>query len=151
MKGYLNMPDATTRTLRGGWMHTGDAGTLDDEGYLYIQDRISDMIVSGGENVYPRTVEEVLFKHPAIADAAVIGIPDKRWGETLKAVVVLREGTSATEEEIIEFCLGKIGGFELPRSVDFIDVLPRNPSGKVLKRVLREPYWKNQVRRVAGA
>ena len=151
MKSYWNRPEATAEALRGGWMHTGDAGVMDDEGYLYIQDRVKDMIVSGGENVYPRVVEEVLFQHPAIADAAVIGVPDERWGETLKAIVVLRRGMKATPEEIMEFCRGKLGGFERPRSVDFIEALPRNPSGKVLKRALREPYWVGHQRRVAGA
>ena len=151
MKGYWNRPEETAEALRGGWMHTGDAGCMDDEGYLYIQDRVKDMIVSGGENVYPRVVEEVLFQHPAIADAAVIGVPDERWGETVKAIVVVRRGLNATPEEIMEFCRGKLGRFEQPRSVDFTDDLPRNPSGKVLKRALREPYWIGHQRRVAGA
>ncbi|MDA1348717.1 MAG: long-chain-fatty-acid--CoA ligase [Chloroflexi bacterium] len=151
MKGYWNLPDETAEAMRGGWMHTGDAGTLDDEGYVYVQDRVKDMIVSGGENVYPRMVEDVLFKHPAIADAAVIGVPDDQWGETVKAVVLLREGASATEDEIIEFCRGRMGGFQRPRSVDFVASLPRNPSGKILKRELREPYWEGRGRRVAGA
>lgn len=151
MKGYWNQPEATAQTLRGGWMHTGDAGVLDDEGYLYIHDRIKDVIVSGGENVYPRVIEEVLYQHPAIAEAAVIGVPDERWGETVKAIVVLRQEMTATAEEIIEFCRGKMGGFARPRSVDFVEALPRTPSGKVLKRVLREPYWAGQQRRVAGA
>ena len=150
MRGYWNLPDESAEALRGGWMHTGDAGTMDGEGYIYIQDRVKDMIVSGGENVYPRVVEDVLFQHPAVADAAVIGVPDQQWGETVKAIIVLKEGATATEEEIMEFCRGKLGGFERPRSVDFIDVLPRNPSGKVLKRQLREPYWAGHKRRVAG-
>lgn len=150
MKGYWKQPEASAETLRGGWMHTGDAGSLDDEGYLYIQDRVKDMVVSGGENVYPRVVEEVLFKHPAVAEVAVIGVPDEQWGETIKAIVVLRSGMAATAEEIMDFCRGKLGGFERPRSVDFVEALPRTPSGKVLKRVLREPYWKNQARRVSG-
>lgn len=151
MTGYWQQPEATEETLRGGWMHTGDAGVLDEEGYLYIQDRVKDMVVSGGENIYPRVVEEVLFKHPAVAEVAVIGVPDEQWGETIKAVVVLRPGMSATAEEIMDFCRGKLGGFERPRSVDFVEALPRTPSGKVLKRVLREPYWAGQSRRVAGA
>jgi acyl-CoA synthetase (AMP-forming)/AMP-acid ligase II len=150
MRGYWNRPDESAEALRGGWLHTRDIGYIDDESYIYVQDRLKDMIVSGGENVYPRVVEDVLFQHPAIADAAVIGVPDERWGEAVKAVVVLRAGTMTTEEEIIGFCRGKLGGFELPRSVEFVDALPRNPSGKVLKRVLREPYWIGRRRRVAG-
>jgi acyl-CoA synthetase (AMP-forming)/AMP-acid ligase II len=151
MQGYWNRPEETAEALRGGWMHTGDAGVLDDEGYVYVQDRVRDMIVSGGENVYPRVVEDVLFEHPAVADAAVIGVPDPRWGETVKAVVVLRPDARATEEDVIEFCRGRLGGFERPRSVDFVDTLPRNPTGKVLKRLLRERYWTGHARRVAGA
>ncbi len=150
MRGYWNLPDESAEALRGGWMHTGDAGTMDGEGYIYIQDRVKDMIVSGGENVYPRIIEDVLFQHPAVADAAVIGVPDEQWGETVKAIVVLREGVGATEEEIIDFCRGKLGGFERPRSVDFVAALPRNPTGKVLKRELREPHWAGHKRRVAG-
>jgi acyl-CoA synthetase (AMP-forming)/AMP-acid ligase II len=151
MRGYWNLPDESAEALRGGWMHTGDAGIVDEEGYIYIQDRVKDMIVSGGENVYPREVEEVLFKHPAIADAAVIGVPHDQWGETVKAIVVLREGQTATEEEIMEFCRDKLGGYKRPRSVDFINSLPRNPTGKVLKKDLREPYWEGQKKRVAGS
>jgi acyl-CoA synthetase (AMP-forming)/AMP-acid ligase II len=150
MKGYWKQPEATAETLAGGWMHTGDAGVLDEEGYLFVQDRIKDMIVSGGENVYPRVVEEVLYQHPAVAEAAVIGVPDERWGEAVKAIVVLRQGMSAGEAEIMEFCRGKIGGFERPRSVEFVAALPRTPSGKVLKRVLREPYWAGRQRKVGG-
>ena len=150
MKGYWNLPEETDEALRGGWMHTGDAGVVDDEGFVYIQDRVKDMIVSGGENVYPRMVEDVLFTHPTVADCAVIGVPDPQWGETVKAVVVLREGATATAEEIMDFCRGKLGGFERPTSVDFVADLPRNATGKVLKRVLREPYWEGHGRRVAG-
>jgi fatty-acyl-CoA synthase len=150
MKGYWNRPDETAATLRDGWLHTGDAGTLDELGYLYVQDRIKDMIVSGGENVYPSVVEQVLAQHPAVAEAAVIGVPDARWGETVKAIVVLRPGIAATADELIAFCHGKLAGFERPRSVDFVEALPRTPTGKVLKRVLREPHWSGQARRVAG-
>ncbi len=149
MRGYWNLPEATAEALRGGWMHTGDAGRLDDEGYLYIQDRVKDMIVSGGENVYPREIEDVLFGHPAVADAAVIGVPSARWGEEVKAIVVLRAGTSATEDELVQFCRGELGGYKCPRTVEFVAALPRNPSGKVLKRELREPYWKGHTRRVS--
>jgi acyl-CoA synthetase (AMP-forming)/AMP-acid ligase II len=130
-------------------MHTGDAGSIDGEGFLYIQDRVKDMIVSGGENIYPREVEDVLFQHPAVADAAVIGVPDGQFGEAVKAIVVLRDGAAATAEEIMDFCRGRLGGYKRPRSVDFVRALPRNPSGKVLKRELREPYWAGQTRRVS--
>lgn len=149
MEGYWNLPEATAEALADGWMHTGDAGILDAEGYLYIQDRVKDMIVSGGENVYPREIEEVLFAHPAIADAAIIGVPDDKWGESVKAIVVLKEGAEASPEELVEFCGSRLAGYKRPRSVDFVDELPRNPSGKVLKKDLREKYWKGHSRRVS--
>ncbi len=150
MRGYWNRPEATEQALRGGWMHTGDAGTMDDAGYLYIQDRVKDMIVSGGENVYPREVEELLYQHPAVAEAAVIGVPDDTWGEAVKAIVVVREGHQVTADELAGMLEGKLADYKRPRSVDFIDALPRNPSGKVLKRQLREPYWQGHDRRVGG-
>lgn len=149
MRGYWNLPEASHEALRGGWMHTGDAGRMDEEGYLYISDRVKDMIVSGGENVYPREVEEALFQHAAVADVAVIGVPDEKWGETVKAIVVLREGAAATADEILAHCQGRLAGYKRPRSVDFVAALPRNPSGKVLKRELREPYWAGHTRRVS--
>ena len=149
MRGYWNLPEASAEALKGGWMHTGDAGILDDEGFLYIQDRVKDMIVSGGENVYPREVEDALFQHPAVADVAVIGVPDERWGEAVKAIVVPKEGEAADADALLEFCKGRLGGYKRPRSVDFIDALPRNPSGKVLKKDLREKYWEGHTRRVS--
>jgi long-chain acyl-CoA synthetase len=136
------------RDARGGWFRTGDAGTMRD-GYLYIQDRIKDMIISGGENIYPAEVENALMKHPAVADGAVIGVPDERWGETVKACVVLRPGAQAGERDIIDFLRERIAHYKCPRSVDFCDTLPRNPSGKLLKYVLRQPYWKDRDRGVA--
>jgi acyl-CoA synthetase (AMP-forming)/AMP-acid ligase II len=148
MKGYWKMPDATAETLRGGWLHTGDLGTMDDSGYVFIMDRLKDMIVSGGENVYPREIEEVLFTHPAVADAAVIGVPSDKWGEAVKAVVVLKPDASAGADDLIDFCRDKLAGYKRPSSVDFVDALPKNPSGKILKRELREPYWKGVDRRV---
>jgi acyl-CoA synthetase (AMP-forming)/AMP-acid ligase II len=148
MRAYHNLPEATAAALAGYWMHTGDAGCLDGEGFLYILDRVKDMIVSGGENIYPREVEDVLFEHPAVADAAVIGVPDEQWGETVKAVVVLRAGRAADESELIEFCRVRVAGFKSPRSVDFVDELPRNASGKVLKKDLRAPFWADCARRV---
>jgi acyl-CoA synthetase (AMP-forming)/AMP-acid ligase II len=149
MRGYWNLPDATAGALRGGWMHTGDAGYLDDDGYLYIKDRVKDMILSGGENVYPREVEDVLLGHPGVADVAVIGVPSEQWGETVKAIVARRPGSAATEDELIDFCRGRLAGFKRPRSVDFVDEIPRNPSGKILKRLLREPYWQGRDRAVS--
>jgi len=148
MRGYWNLPEATREALEGGWMHTGDAGILDEDGFLYIQDRVKDMIVSGGENIYPREIEDVLLRHEAIADAAAIGVPDDTWGEAVRAVVVLREGATATEQEIIDFCRERLAGYKRPSSVEFIDALPRNPTGKILKRVLREPHWRGKHRRV---
>jgi fatty-acyl-CoA synthase len=151
MRCYWNSADASAEALRGGWMHTGDAGYLDSEGFLFVQDRVKDMIVSGGENIYPRTIEEVLFKHPAVADVAVIGVPDKQWGETVKAIVVLKKGQQATAADLMEFCRDKLGGFQRPRSIDFVQTLPRSASGKVLKKELRAPFWAGEKRRVAGA
>jgi fatty-acyl-CoA synthase len=148
MQGYWSRDGATADALRGGWMHTGDAGVLDDEGYLYVQDRVKDMIISGGENIYPREIEDVLYLHAEVAEAAVIGVPSDEWGETVKAVVVLKEGGSTGADEIMEFCAGRLGGFKRPRSVDFVDALPRNRSGKVLKKDLREPYGQGRARRV---
>lgn len=151
MPAYWKRPRETAEAFRGGWLHTGDAGRMDEEGYVYIEDRIKDMIVSGGENIYPREVEDVLFSHPAVADATAIGVPHEKWGETVKAIVVLKPGSGAKAWEIIEHCRDRLGGFKCPTSVDFAESLPRNPSGKVLRRDLREPYWKGQSRRVAGA
>jgi acyl-CoA synthetase (AMP-forming)/AMP-acid ligase II len=148
MAGYWRMPEATAETLRDGWLRTGDLATVDEAHYIYIMDRLKDMIVSGGENVYPREIEEVLFAHPAVADAACIGVPSERWGEEVKAIVVLRAERRATEADLLRFCGERLAGFKRPRTVDFIDSLPKNPSGKVLKRELREPYWRGQTRRV---
>ncbi len=149
MKGYWNLAEASAEALRGGWMHTGDAGRVDEEGYLFIEDRVKDMIVSGGENVYPREVENALFEHPKVADVAVIGIPDEKWGEAVKAIVVLRAGQEASADDLVEFCKGQLASYKRPRSVDFLTELPRNASGKVLKKELREKYWKGHDRRVS--
>jgi long-chain acyl-CoA synthetase len=148
MAGYWNNPDATADAITpDGWLRTGDAGYFDDEGFIYLHDRVKDMIVSGGENVYPAEVENALMKHPAVADVAVIGVPDERWGEAVKAIVV-RGSAEVAEDELIAFAREHLAGYKLPKSVDFADVLPRNPSGKLLKRELREPYWKDVDRRV---
>jgi fatty-acyl-CoA synthase len=151
MRGYWQLPEATGETLRDGWLMTGDAASMDAEGYVYIHDRVKDMIISGGENIYPREVENVLFEHPAIADAAVIGVPDERWGETVKAFVVFQNDLTATPTEIIDYCRPHLAGFKLPRSVEVIDAIPRTTTGKVLKRELREPYWAGSNRQVAGS
>lgn len=148
MKGYWNKPEATAKAIKDGWFYTGDAGFFDKDGYLFIHDRVKDMIVSGGENIYPAEVENAVFGHPAIADVAVIGVPDDKWGEAVKAIVVLKPGAHATPEDIIAYTRARIAGYKLPKSVDFIDALPRNPSGKILRRELREPYWAGKTRRV---
>lgn len=150
MAGYWRLPEATASTIDGeGWLHTGDAGYVDDDGYLFIHDRIKDMIVSGGENVYSVEVEAVLADHPDVADVAVIGVPSEKWGEEVAAFVVLREGRTASEAQLRDFARNRLAGFKIPRSISFIDALPRNPSGKVLKRELRAPFWKNQERQVS--
>jgi acyl-CoA synthetase (AMP-forming)/AMP-acid ligase II len=148
MLGYWNLPDATKKTLIDGYVHTGDAGYLDEDGYVYVHDRVKDMIVSGGENIYPAEVENALFGHPAVADVAVIGVPDDRWGEAVKAVVVLKPGQNVAADELVAFARTRIAGFKCPKTIDFIAELPRNPSGKVLKRELRKPYWEGRERQV---
>jgi long-chain acyl-CoA synthetase len=148
MLGYWNLPEATARTIRDGWLYTGDAGYMDKDGYLYIYDRVKDMIVSGGENIYPAEIESALFGHPAVADVGVIGVPDEKWGESVKAIVVKKPGVEVTAKELIDYARERIAGYKLPRSVDFAEALPRNPSGKILKRELRKPYWEGRERQV---
>jgi acyl-CoA synthetase (AMP-forming)/AMP-acid ligase II len=149
MKGYWRNPDATRAAFfAGGWLRTGDAAYMDEDGFVYIYDRVKDMIVTGAENVYPAEVENAIFGHPAVADVTVIGVPDPRWGEAVKAIVVPREGMTPTQDEIIAWARERIAGFKLPKSVDFVQALPRNPTGKVLRRELREPYWRGQTRQV---
>ncbi len=148
IRGYLNRPEASAKTIRDGWVYTGDCGWIDEDGYVYITDRKSDMIVSGALNIYPAEIESILAEHPAILESAIIGVPDEKWGETVKAIVVLRPGKKATAEEIIAFCKSQLASFKKPRSVEFVESLPRNLSGKILKRVLREAYWRGQERKV---
>ncbi len=139
MKGYWNRPDATAETIKNGWLHSGDLATIDEEGFVYIQDRKKDMIISGGENIYPAEIENVILGHPKVRDVAVIGQPSKRWGESPLAVVV-KEDDSLTAEELLKWCDGKMARFKQPKGVEFIDEIPRNPSGKALKRLLREKF-----------
>jgi acyl-CoA synthetase (AMP-forming)/AMP-acid ligase II len=149
MRGYWNNADATAATIDAdGWLRTGDAGYLDEDGYLYIHDRVKDMIISGGENVYPAEVENALYSHPKVADVAVIGIPDEKWGEAVKACVVVKPGEELTEAELIAHARQHIAGYKCPKSVDFIPALSRNPSGKILRRELRAPYWVGKDRAV---
>lgn len=148
MLGYWNRPEETATALRGGWMHTGDAATMDEAGYVYLVDRIKDMIVTGGENVYSAEVENAVARHPAVAQCAVIAVPDPDWGERVHAVVVLRPGATATAEDIRAHAKALIAGYKAPRSVEFVDSLPLSGAGKVLKRDLRRPYWAGRRRQV---
>jgi len=149
MKGYWKRPEATENAIRDGWFHSGDVGYFDSDGYLYIHDRLKDMIVSGGENVYPAEVENALFDYLDIIDLAVIGVPSKKWGEAVKAIIVLRPGADFNEKDFIAYAKTKIAGYKCPKSVDIVNALPRNASGKVLRRQLREPYWRDSERQVS--
>ncbi|CAG1004630.1 fatty-acyl-CoA synthase [Burkholderiales bacterium] len=146
--GFWNRPEATNEALRDGWIYTGDMGYRDENGYFYLVDRKRDLIVSGAFNVYPSEVERVLQQHPAVYEVAVIGVPSKEWGEEVKAIVVLRPDQVANAGEIIAFCEGRIAGFKKPKSVDFVAALPRNPTGKILRRELREPFWQGETRKI---
>ncbi|MDP5103652.1 MAG: long-chain-fatty-acid--CoA ligase [Erythrobacter sp.] len=147
--GYWRLPDATAKTIDpDGWLHTGDAGVMDADGYVYIQDRIKDMIISGGENVYPAEVESAIYGHPAIAEVAVIGVPSAKWGEEVKACVVAKPGHDIDEADVIAWARERIAAFKAPKSVDVIPLMPRNASGKILRRELRAPYWEGQDRQV---
>lgn len=148
MKEYWRDPEATAETLRDGWLYTGDVGYLDEGGYLFIADRLKDLIITGGYNVYPKEVENVIFKHEAVFEAAVIGVPDETWGESVKAFVALKPGMQATEEEIIQLCKDNLASYKKPKSVEFVDALPKNMAGKILKTELRAPYWEGRERQV---
>ena len=142
MKEYWRAPEETARKLKNGWLHTGDLGRIDEDGYLYIVERKNDMIISGGVNIYPREIEEVLYRHPAVSEASVIGMPDEHWGETVKAVIVLNKGAQATEAEIKEFCGLHLAGYKKPKTVDFWEELPKSTQGKILKKEIRTHYAK---------
>jgi acyl-CoA synthetase (AMP-forming)/AMP-acid ligase II len=148
MSGYYKAPEITAETIVNGWLHTGDIGHLDAEGYLHITDRKKDMIISGGFNIYPSEIEQVIWGHEAVRDCAVIGVPDAQWGEAVKAVVELNEGRAVTEEELIALCKRRLGSIKTPKSIDFTQALPRSAVGKVLKKALRDQYWGSQQRRI---
>ena len=148
MRGYWNRPEATAEAIRDGWLHTGDAGYFDADGYLYIHDRVGDMIVSGGENIYPAEVESVLMAHPDVAEVAVIGIPDDAWGESVLACVVPVADTAPTLADLQTHARASLAGYKLPRGLELHETLPRNAAGKVLKRELRRPHWEGRERQV---
>ena len=149
MSGYWNMPEATAASFIDGWMRTGDAGYLDAEGFLFLKDRVKDMIVSGAENIYPVEIENILIDHPAVADVAVIGVPDEKWGETVLAIIVVAPGASPPDSgELDRFCRAKLGGFKVPKRYEYTDALPRNPSGKILKKMLRDRHWHQGGRQI---
>jgi acyl-CoA synthetase (AMP-forming)/AMP-acid ligase II len=148
MRGFWRNPVTTEEAFTDGWLHSGDVGYLDHEGYLYIKDRLKDMIVSGGENVYPAEIERVLYTHPAVAEAAVIGVPNDRWGEAVHAVIVVRPDAEVTSEELIAHAKSSLAGYKMPQSVEFVEELPKNAAMKVLKRELRAPYWAGRDRQV---
>jgi long-chain acyl-CoA synthetase len=151
MTGYWRKPKETEETIRDGWLYTGDLGYYDERGFIYIADRKTDMIITGGENVYPKEVENALYRHPAVQEVAVIGIPDAYWVERVHAVVLLKENAEATEEDIISFCREQIAHYKAPRSVGFVEALPKNPQGKILKRDIRREYWKQETPDVPSA
>jgi len=148
MKGYLKNPAATEKSFAGGWFHTGDLAVMESDRYVKIRDRSKDIIISGGENISSPEIEDALYKHPDVLECAVVGVPSEKWGETPKALIVLREGASATEEEIIAFTRDHLAHFKCPTSIDFVESLPRTATGKLQKFVIREQYWKGIERRV---
>jgi acyl-CoA synthetase (AMP-forming)/AMP-acid ligase II len=150
MAGYWDDPEATAAALRGGWLHTGDIGSFDQHGYLFLLDRVKDMIVTGGNNVYPREVEEVLITHPDVSQVVVIGIPDDYWGEAVHAVAVLEDGASASAHDLIAYCGEHLAGYKKPKSVDFLAELPVSGYGKVLRREIRDTYWSGRERKIGG-
>ena len=149
MKSYWKLPqEQTDEKLKDGWIYTGDIGKMDEAGYIYLVDRKGAMIITGGLNVFPNEVEQVLYRYPGVAEASVFGIPDEKWGEAVKAVVALKPGAKATAQEIIAFCRDNLAHYKAPGSVDFIDSLPKSDIGKILTKELREPYWKGYEKRI---
>jgi fatty-acyl-CoA synthase len=150
MDGYYKQPEATAQVMRGGWFHTGDLAVMHADGYIEVVDRAKDVIISGGENISSVEVEAMLYEHPAVLEAAVVGVPDRQWGEVPKALVVLKAGQQASAQELITFCRDRMAHFKAPRSVEFLDGLPKTATGKVQKFALREPYWAGHSKRVQG-
>jgi acyl-CoA synthetase (AMP-forming)/AMP-acid ligase II len=149
MLSYYNLPEATGKTMNDGWVLTGDAGYINEEGFIFLRDRIKDMVVTGGENVYPVEVENVISQLPGVREVAVVGIPDAKYGEALLAVIAMNPKTEPpTTEALIDFCRSKLAGYKIPRKLAIVPALPRNPTGKIQKMVLREPYWQNSERKI---
>jgi acyl-CoA synthetase (AMP-forming)/AMP-acid ligase II len=148
MKEYWKLPEATAEAFKNGWFHTGDMALKDEDGFVYIVDRKSDMIISGGFNIYPREVEEALMTHPGVVNAAVVGVPDEVWGEAVKAFVMLKPGATLDEKELIEHCRSRIAGYKKPKSVELVSELPINAYGKIMRRQLKEPYWRDRERKI---
>jgi acyl-CoA synthetase (AMP-forming)/AMP-acid ligase II len=148
MPGYWKMPEETEETFMKGWLRTGDLAVMDEKGYITVVDRLKDMIIKGGQNVYPNEIEQVLLTHPAVQQAAVIGVPDEKWGEEVKALIVLKADQTASDKDIMQFCRQNLAPMKRPKTVEFREQLPMNPTGKVLKKDLREPYWKGYQKRV---
>jgi acyl-CoA synthetase (AMP-forming)/AMP-acid ligase II len=148
MEGYWSDPDASAKALDGGWFHTGDGGSVDSEGYLTIADRKKDVIISGGENVSSIEVEDRLFSHPAVAECAVIGVPDEKWGELVLGLVVLAEGTEASEADLIAHCRSSLAGYKVPKRIEFRESIPRTATGKIQKFLLRKTFWEGRDRQI---
>ena len=148
MTRYFNRPEETDETLKKGWIYTGDIAKMDDEGYIFLVDRKNDMIITGGLNVFPGEVEQVLYRHPEVVEASAFGIPDEQWGESIIAAVALKPGSKVTEEKMIDFCKQHLAQFKVPKKVSFHDSLPKSSAGKILRRELRAPYWKGYERAI---
>jgi fatty-acyl-CoA synthase len=149
MEGYWKQPDATANAIRDDWFHTGDLATIDDESYILVVDRTKDMILTGGENVASAEIERVIYGHPSVLECAVIAVPDEKWGEVPKAIITLKPGDRTSEADLLAHCRQHLGGFKVPKSVEFVDSLPKGGTGKILKKVLREKYWAGRERRVS--
>ena len=148
MKGYWNNKKETAKILKNGWLHTGDLATVDDEGFIYIMDRKKDMIISGGFNIYPKEIENLIYSHPDVKEVAVIGVPDDEWGESVKAFIVSHEGRTIDKEEITDLCRNRLAGYKKPKYIDIIKSLPKNAVGKIMKDILRKKEWEGYERMV---